>query len=132
MRIVLDTHAWIWWATADRRLSAEARTAIATSQRADDVWLSPISIWELAKKVEKNQIALDRPLDSWLDAATTMPGLRLAELTRPILVESCCLQQPFHGDPADQIIVATARHHQAAIITKDRKIRQYDHVATVW
>jgi len=132
MRIVLDTHAWIWWATADRRLSAKARAAIATSQRADDLWLSLISIWELAKKVEKNQIVLDRPLDSWLDTATAMPGMHLAELTRPILVESCCLQQPFHGDPADQIIVATARHHQAALVTKDRKIREYDHVSSLW
>jgi len=132
MRLVLDTHAWIWWATADRRRSSRARAAIATSQRAGEVWLSLISIWELAKKVEKNQLVLDRPLDSWLDAATTMPGIHLAELTRPILVESCRLQQPFHGDPADQIIVATARHHQAKLVTRDERIRQYSHVASIW
>ena len=62
----------------------------------------------------------------------TMPGLHLAELTRPILVESCGLPQPFPGDPADQIIVATARREGAVLVTKDRKIRDYGHVRSLW
>ena len=61
-----------------------------------------------------------------------MPGLHLAELTRPILVDSCQLPQPFPGDPADQIIVATARLEQAILVTKDLSIRRYAHVRTVW
>ena len=96
------------------------------------MWVSLISIWELAKKVEKKQLVLDRPLDHWLDEATTMAGLHLAELTRPILVESCQLPQPFHGDPADQIIVATARHEGAVLITRDSTIRGYSHVRSLW
>ena len=132
MRIVLDTHAWIWWVTKDRRLSQKARAAIQNSQRDDTLWLSLISLWELAKKVEKAQLVLDRPLDQWLDEATAQPDLHLAELTRPILVESCRLPPPFPGDPADQIIVATARHLEAALVTKDRAIRQYSQVRSVW
>ncbi len=132
MPTVLDTHAWIWWVTRDRRLSQKARTAIHTSQRDDTLWLSLISVWELAKKVEKAQLVLDRPLDQWLDEATAQPGLHLAELTRPILVESCRLPEPFPGDPADQIIVATARQHEAALVTKDRAIRQYPQVRSIW
>jgi PIN domain nuclease of toxin-antitoxin system len=132
MPTLLDTHAWLWWATQDPRLSRRARAAINTAQRDNDVWLSLISVWEIAKKVEKRQLTFDRPLNDWLDAATTMPGLQLAELTRPILVDSCALQRPFVGDPADQIIVATARHHGAVIVTKDRKIRQYPHARSVW
>ena len=89
-------------------------------------------MWKLAKKTEKAQLVLDRPLDQWLDQATVQPGLHLAELTRPILVESCRLPGPFPGDPADQIIVATARHHEAAVITKDRAIRTYPHVRSIW
>jgi len=131
MRTLLDTHAWVWWATEDRRLSRRARTAIATAQREQDLWLSLISVWEVAKKVEKQQLVLDRPLDQWLDLATTMPGLHLAELTRPILVESCQLPS-FPGDPADQIVVATARHDHATVVTKDRKIRGYEHVSSIW
>lgn len=53
-------------------------------------------------------------------------------MTRPILVESCRLPQPFHGDPADQIIVATAREHDATIVTKDRQIVSYPHVRSSW
>ena len=94
-------------------LSARANAAIEKSQRGADLWVSLISIWELAKKVEKKQLVLDRPLDQWLDVATTMPGLHVAELTRSVLVESCQLPQPFLGDPADQIIVATARQESA-------------------
>ena len=132
MRTVLDTHAWLWWVSEDRKLSTRAKTAIEKGQRDADVWVSLISIWELAKKIEKKQLVLDRPLDQWLDVATTMPGLHLADLTRPILVESCALPQPFLGDPADQIIVATARQESAVLVTKDRKIREYSHVRSLW
>ena len=132
MRTLLDTHAWLWWVSEDRRLSRRAAGTIVKSQREDDVWVSLISIWELAKKIEKKQLVLDRALDQWLDVATTMPGLHLAELTRPILVESCQLPQPFPGDPADQIIVATARHHHAVLVTKDGKIQNYPQVRSLW
>jgi PIN domain nuclease of toxin-antitoxin system len=132
MRTLLDTHTWLWWVSEDRRLSSRAKAAIEKSQHEEDLWVSLISIWELAKKIEKDQLVLDRPLDQWLELATAMPGLHLAELTGQILVESCQLPQPFPGDPADQIIVATARREAALVVTKDRKIRDYTHVRTLW
>ena len=132
MPTLLDTHAWLWWVTEDRRLSRRARATIQNGQREDALWLSLISVWELAKKVEKGQLVMDRPLDQWLDAATASTGFHFAELTRRILVESCQLPQPFPGDPADQIIVATARHHEAVLVTKDRSIRKYSHVRSIW
>jgi len=132
MPIVLDTHAWVWWATGDRRLSANASRAIARGVRGEGVSLSVISIWEVAKKVEKKQLVLDRPLRQWMDQALGAAGLLLVELTPSILLESCELPQPFHGDPADQMIVASARHHRAALVTKDRDLRGYPHVQTVW
>ena len=132
MTALLDTHAWVWWLTEDRRLSTRAKSTIATSLADQDLWISLISVWEVAKKVEKKQLILDRPLDQWLDEAVTRSGLGVRELTRPILVESCALPLPFQGDSADQILVATARHHGAVLITKDRQIRQYAHVQSVW
>ena len=132
MPTVLDTHAWTWWVTRDRRLSRRARTAIERSAGKNELYLSIYSIWEMAKKVEKGQLALDRPLDEWLDAALEMEGLQLAEITRPVLVDSCRLPQPFHGDPADQIIVATSRSLSAALVTRDARLRDYPHVRTVW
>jgi PIN domain nuclease of toxin-antitoxin system len=132
MRTLLDTHAWIWWVTEDRRLSRRAKTAIATALDEQDLWLSLISVWEVAKKIEKQQLVLDRPLDEWLDEAVAIPALGVWELTRPILVQSCGLPTPFHGDPADQMIVATARHHGAVVVTKDQRIRRYAHVQSLW
>ena len=132
MPTLLDTHAWDWWLAEDRRLSTRAKSAITTGLVEQDLWISLISVWEVATKVEKKQLILDRSLDQWLDEALTPQGLGVWELTRPILVESCELPQPFHGDPADQILVATARHHGARLVTKDQRIRRYAHVQSVW
>jgi PIN domain nuclease of toxin-antitoxin system len=132
MATLLDTHAWLWWVTADKRLSKRAATTIRRGQAADDLWISMISIWEVAKKVEKAQLMLDRPIDQWLDQAIAPQGLGVWEITRPILVESCALPRPFHGDPADQIIVATARMHGAVVVTRDERIREYAHVRSAW
>jgi PIN domain nuclease of toxin-antitoxin system len=132
MTTLLDTHAWIWWVTRDKRLSPRAKSAITAAVTERNLWISLISVWEIAKKVEKQQLVLDRPLDQWLDEAVTPEGLGVWELTRPILVQSCALPQPFHGDPADQILVATARRHGAVLITQDRRLRRYAHVQSLW
>ncbi len=132
MRAVLDTHAWIWWATEDARLSGSARLAIEDACAGGVLWLSAFSIWEVAKKVQKRQLVLDRPLDDWLDLATAPAGLHIAELTRAVLVESGRLPGGFAADPADAIIVATARTLGAVLVTKDQRIRGYDQVRTVW
>ena len=132
MPIVLDTHAWMWWVTGDQRLSAGASTAIREGLAERSLWISAISIWEVAKKVEKKKLELDRSLDDWLDLATDHEGLQVAELTRSVLVESCRLPGLLAGDPADQIIAATARARGAALVTKDTRLRDYEHVRTVW
>lgn len=128
---LLDTHAWIWWVTEDSRLSRKAKAEISRAAEHKDLLLSMISIWELAKKVEKGQLTLDRDLNDWLDLALARP-LQLVDMDRRILVESCRLPGSFHGDPADQIIVSTARTQTAILITKDQRIRRYAHVQTFW
>ena len=132
MPSVVDTHAWVWWVTNDRRLSSRARTTIERAAKRGDLYLSIYSVWEIAKKVEIGQLALDRSLDEWLDTALAVDGLQVAELTRLILVDSCRLPQPFHGDPADQIIVGTARSLSASLVTKDARLLDYPHVKTIW
>lgn len=132
MLTFLDTHVWVWWVTKDKRLSSKAHNLIETAASKQGVWISAISIWEIAKKVEKNQLVLDRNLRAWIDAALTKPGLYVAELTQDILIESCELPKPFHGDPADQMIVATVRHHRGRLVTKDAALLRYEHLITVW
>ena len=132
MRTVLDTHAWIWWTTSDRRLSRRARVIIERAAAKGDLYLSVFSVWEIAKKVEKGQLSLDRPLDEWIEAALAMEGLQLVDLTRAVLMDSCRLPQPFQGDPADQLIVATTRSLSATLVSKDARMQDYPHVRTVW
>jgi PIN domain nuclease of toxin-antitoxin system len=132
MQTFLDTHAWIWWVTQDHRLSKNALSAIKYSIPREGIWISAISVWEVAKKVEKRQLILDRPLRQWLDSAISAEGLFIAELTGDILIESCELPPPFHGDPVDQMIAATVRHHNGRLITKDRKLVGYPHLKCVW
>ena len=132
MRAILDTHAWLWWVARDPRLSDTGRSAVEDARSEGTLWLSAFSIWEVAKKVQKEQLVLDRPLDDWLDQATTPVGLHVAELTRAVLVESCRLPGGFAGDPADAIIVATARSLGAVLVTKDQRIRDYGQVRTIW
>jgi len=132
MPIVLDTHAWVWWVTHDRRLSRTAARAIRGAVAGGGASLSLISVWEVAKKVEKRQLVLDRPVRRWIEQAISEPGIVLVDLTPTILMDSCELPQPFHGDPADQMIVATARHLGAALVTRDDRLRKYPHVKSLW
>jgi PIN domain nuclease of toxin-antitoxin system len=132
MPVLLDTHAWVWWVTADKRLSAKARRLIESARRSNSLFVSAISIWEVAKKVDKKQLVLDRNLDLWLDQAIDNQRVQIADISRVTMVESCRLPPPFTGDFADQIIVATARGSGMTLVSKDRRIRSYKQVESLW
>jgi PIN domain nuclease of toxin-antitoxin system len=106
-RLLLDTHALLWWQAGSDRLSRRAATAI---EGVDQLWISAISLWEIATLVRLGRIALDRPQRRWV--ADLLAGS----------VE--CLD----GDPADRIIYATAQEHRMALVTKDRRLS--DHAAS--
>jgi PIN domain nuclease of toxin-antitoxin system len=127
--IVLDTHIWVWWVHGDEKLSREYYEYIQ-AQESQGLRISAISCWEVAKLVEYGRLTLPNSVDEWLDNALAYPGLCFLELTPRICVESTQLPGNFHRDPADQIIVATARVHNCPIVTIDRKIREYPYVET--
>ena len=128
--ILLDTHAWVWWVHGDARLSEEQRKML-DARIVEGIGVSIISCWEVAKLVEYGRLKLPQDVAEWLGVALVYPGLRLLDLTAAIVVESTRLPQPFHKDPADQIIVATARIHDCPLATADDKILNYGHVRTV-
>lgn len=82
----------------------------------------------MAKLVEKRRLTLPQPIDPWMKLALGYPGITLLPLEPEIAIESTRLPHPFHNDPADQIIVATARVHQCPVVTIDKKISDYPHV----
>lgn len=127
--IVLDTHIWIWWVNGGTQLTQEYQDYIQ-SQESHGLGISIISCWEVAKLVERNRLILSIPVDQWLDQALAYPGIYLLELTPNICVESTQLPGEFHRDPADQILVATARVYDCPLVTMDSKILSYIHVQT--
>jgi PIN domain nuclease of toxin-antitoxin system len=125
--IVLDTHIWVWWVHGDSTLPASIRALLDSSEQTG-IAVSAISCWEVAKLVERGRLTLPCPVFDWLQQALSYPGIRLIELSPRICVESTQLPGGFHRDPADQIIVATARVLDAPIVTVDGKILEYPHV----
>ncbi|HEY7318450.1 MAG TPA: type II toxin-antitoxin system VapC family toxin [Candidatus Binatia bacterium] len=128
--ILLDTHAWVWWVHGDARLSEEQRQML-DDRTVEGLGVSIISCWEVAKLVEYGRLKLPHDVAEWLGIALGYPGVRLLDLTAAIVVESTRLPQPFHRNPADQLIVATGRIHDYPIATADDKILNYAHVRTV-
>ncbi len=128
--IVLDTHIWVWWVHGDKRLS-QSQAEIIKSSENGAIGVSAISIWEVAKLVQYQRLKLPCPLEEWMGHALSYPGLSVVHLTPEIAIESCRLPGNFHRDPADQIIVATARLHGCSLITSDSKLLAYPFVSTI-
>lgn len=132
MKYLLDTHTWIWMSAFPDRLSPTCVNLFKNLGEPDELLLSAISLWEVCKLVEKNRITLLADLEEWVASALDMPGLRLVPLDFRVFLRSTTLPQPFHSDPADQMIVATARLQDATIVTKDKLLQDYPHVKTLW
>jgi len=128
--IVLDTHIWLWWVHGDAKLN-ENHLKWLSEHETDGLGISAISSWEVAKLVEYNRLTLPCPIREWFEQALAYPGIRLLELTWQIALESTQLPGSFHKDPADQMIVATARIYDCPLLTVDEKILNYPHVKTL-
>jgi PIN domain nuclease of toxin-antitoxin system len=127
--LLLDTHVWIWMSIEDKiSLSKEAKRAI---QQARQKWVSAISCWEVAKLAEKKRITFSIPTLTWIRRSLSEFGVRIAELSPEIAVESTQLKG-FHHDPADQLIVATSRTLGMPLLTSDRRMLDFLEVETIW
>jgi PIN domain nuclease of toxin-antitoxin system len=133
--LLLDTHYWIWLQAGDReQFTASVLKTIQEAAASGNLLLSVISVWEVGMLESKGRIELNTPCEQWVREALAMPGLSLAPLTPEIAVASSRLPEPFHGDPSDRIIVATARALGARLVTRDSKILAYSrkrHVSTL-
>ena len=114
------------------KLSRKVKSLIAAPKRYEELLLSAISVWEFCELLEKKRLGISCDPEGWLATALTMRKLRLVALSPSIAYRSTVLPQPFSSDPADQIIVATAREENATILTKDDVMREYKHVRTLW
>jgi len=130
--IVLDTHVLVWWVNGDESLSKKAKAAIERELEGGQIIVSAISAWEIAMLVEREKLVLSMDVGSWLAAVAEIEAVRFIPLDVEVAMKSVDLPGEFHKDPADRMIVATARKLSAPLVTKDEKILAYAHVSTIW
>ena len=132
MSVLLDTHILIWWQTEPARLSrAQAHVLRECEGRGSQMAISAISLREIAVLVRRRRYELPVPLDVWIEETEQNPLLRILPLTGRIAAESVRLGDDFPKDPADQIIVATARCHGLRLVTADERLRRWGRVPLV-
>lgn len=132
--IVIDTHVLLWWADASGELSPAAQSAIdrEIDNEAGEILVSSISAWEIATLIAKERLSLSMDVSVWLATVAQIAAIRFIPVDNEIGVKSTELPGDFHKDPADRIIVATARKFAAPLLTADQKILAYPHVKTIW
>jgi len=128
--IILDTHAWFFWVNDNiGQLSDKALEAI---QSEETLGISVISCWEIAMLVQKGRLALTIDAADWIRHAEQLPAISFVPVNNQIAIKSTLLPEPLHKDPADRMIIATARHLACPLITADSKLMAYLHVDTIW
>jgi PIN domain nuclease of toxin-antitoxin system len=124
--LLLDTHIWLWYLEgAERALTPAAVDLLRRANRAHQLLVSDISIWEIGTKVVKGRLRLALEVSTWVARAERAPGITFLPLDRPTLLFSTALPGKIHGDPADRMLVASALLQRCALVTADRTIISY-------
>ena len=116
MKLLLDTHIWIWSKLEPKRLGRRARAELSDPE--NELWLSPVSVWEALVLMQKGRILVDDPF-AWVERASEQ--LREAPLTREIVCTGLALPLP-HPDPADRLLAATAKVLKLTLLTADQML----------
>ncbi len=124
MKALLDTHIWVWWLTAGSDLTARERAALDAAAADGALFLSAITIWEAQMLHAKGRLDLPLAFPDWLRRAAAPPVVTVLPLDVPVIAALDNLPDRLHGDPADRLIVATARAHQLPLATHDARIRR--------
>ncbi|GEM90596.1 type II toxin-antitoxin system VapC family toxin [Oceanithermus desulfurans] len=127
-RLLLDTHAFLWWISDDPRLSPAAREAIADG--ASEVYLSAVSVWEMVIKMGLGRLELPEDLESFLARQLQANGFRPLAMTLPHALAVRHLPD-VHKDPFDRLLVAQARHEELVLISGDEAVQRYP-VSVIW
>jgi PIN domain nuclease of toxin-antitoxin system len=123
--LLLDTHVWLWVVAGSPELSARARQTIDKAAAQGALRIAAISLWEIALLASRGRIVLGKSISFWLDEALAEPCPTIELLNPQVAIESYALPELFHPDPADRMIVATARVTGAVLMTRDRQILDY-------
>ena len=119
MRLLLDTHIWAWSLLEPERLGPKAMRALAEPE--NELWLSPISTWELALLIGRGRLEVDRPAVEWVEEALDRTPMREAGLNHAVALRSRTVSLS-HEDPADRFLAATALVYELTLVTADRRL----------
>ena len=128
MRLLLDTHIWLWSALEPARLSK--RVSRALDDPKNELWLSPMSVWETLVLARKARVALDPSPEQWVRRALRELPVHEAHLNHEVAIRSEAIKLG-HDDPADRFLVATALVHDLTLVTADRRLLRGRHVPTL-
>jgi PIN domain nuclease of toxin-antitoxin system len=131
MNALLDTHALVWWVDGSKKLAREQHRATERAASTGTLFLSEISFWEIAMLVEAGKLTFREPLDEWLERAAAAPAVQRIGITPTIAREVASLSTTRNWDPADRILVATARVLGARLVTSDSRIIDSKLVPTI-
>lgn len=123
MNVLLDTHVWLWWLTGQPELPERERTSLDVAAARQELCVAAISLWEAQMLHAKHRIELPLPFAEWLRRAAAPNVVRVLPLDAEVVIALNALPTGFHGDPADRLIVATARVHRLPLATHDERIR---------
>lgn len=123
--ILLDTHIWIWFAESSYKFSKPIIQLIDHAINTNTIYVSDISLWEISMLASKEKIILNLPVQDWLETSIKKLKLTVIPISPHIAMESTALPGEFHKDPADRLIVATARCEKLHLITADQEILRY-------
>ena len=121
MKFLLDTHILVWADIEPRRITSRVRRIL--ERPASELWLSPVSTWEIVLLADSGRIRIGCPFEEWFGSVVATLGLNEAPLTHEVVLAAREVSLP-HGDPADRLIAATARHYGLRLVTADERLLQ--------
>lgn len=128
MKLLLDTHIWVWSLVDPGQLSRRVQRALKNAK--NELWLSPISVWEVLMLAKKGRLVFDEPAERWVGRALEAAPLREAPLTHEVALASARMTGA-PSDPADGFLVATAKVYGLTLVTADRRLEQLEEISVL-
>lgn len=129
MKLLMDTHCWLWWFAQPERLSEESIASLV--DEANEVWFSVASVWEIGIKVTIGKLPLPEPVDSYISSRMAQLGARSLDISVTHALQAAAL--PLHHlDPFDRMLIAQAQLENMTIVTADNMFSKYQDVSILW
>jgi len=130
--IVLDTHVLLWFIHDPKKIPTKTLLLIQKAQKNNEIYVSSISLWEIAMLEKKDRLKLNVHIETWIQKVEDLPFITFVSVDNKIAISSVSLNENLHTDSADRIIIATALELGAKLITADKKILAYKKIRAIW